>query len=94
MKFCSCMTVRPFGAAVVDLVAEIEEWVEYPSWDEWSDICWALGRLLGSMMNRLYVHVPGDTRHVEKIHRRMQEHGCVRSDRHLVDGHCPSVSQM
>ena len=91
MTFCACMHIRPFGAAVKDLIAEIKEWVECPSKDEASDICWALGRLLGSVTHRLYVSVPGDGMTVAKVQRRMQKHGCIRSDRHLVDGHCPSL---
>ena len=91
MKFCACMHIRPFGAAVRDLLAEIQEWVECPSKDEASDICWALGRLLGSVTHRLYVSVPCDELTVDKVQRRMQGHNCIRSDRHLVDGHCPSL---
>ena len=50
-----------------------------------------VGRLLGYMCGRVYVKMWFDERHVKKIERRMEECGCVRSKRHLVNGVCPSV---
>jgi hypothetical protein len=35
--------------------------------------------------------MPGDRQHYRKVMKRMEEQGCVRSPRHLVEGRCPSV---
>jgi hypothetical protein len=58
--------------------------------DEVSDVMFGLGRLLGYVCGKVYVSVWFDERHVKKIERRMEEYGCVRSKRHLVDGKCQS----
>jgi hypothetical protein len=84
------MGVRGLGDSVRDLLDEIREWVECPSRDEWSDICWGVGRLIGSLSNRVYVHIPGDGMHIGKIQKRMSEYGCVRSRAHLINGKCPN----
>ncbi len=56
--------------------------------DEVSDVMFGVGRLLGYVCGKVYVSVWFDGRHVKKIERRMEEYGCVRSKRHLVEGKC------
>jgi len=94
MKFCACFGVRSFGDAVKDIADELKECMEVKSVaelkDELSDVCWGVGRLLGGLVGRVYVHVPGDGAHYQKVMRRMDEYGCVRSKRLLVEGECPS----
>jgi hypothetical protein len=34
-----------------------------------------------------------DERHVRKIEKRMEEYGCVRSRRHLVNGMCSCLAE-
>jgi len=93
--FCDCMQVRKFRLALADLREEIGEIVSVKSWDEFwdeaSDVSWAFGRLFAGMFGKVYVRIPGDRRHYRKVMKRMDEHGCVRSARHLVEGRCPSV---
>jgi len=74
---------------MADIISELGEIIAEPSRDELSDIAYGIGRLLGSVVRRSYVRVPGDRRHVAKIQERMVEYGCIRSRRHLVDGACP-----
>jgi hypothetical protein len=94
-KFCGCMKVRKFKDAVADLSEEAGEIFSVKSWDEFrneaSDVSWAFGRLFAGMVGKVYVRMPGDRQHYRKVMKRMEEQGCVRSSRHLVEGRCPSV---
>jgi hypothetical protein len=76
--------------ALRDVVDEAKEFAKEPSIDELSDIAFGVGRLLGALTCAPYRRVPLAGPHIEKVAARMQEHGCVRSRRHLVDGACPS----
>ena len=95
-EFCGCVSEKEFDLRqrVLELRDEAVELFEVKSWDEfkdeWSDIMWGVGRLLGNLMGKAYIWIWGDGLHVDKMRRRMQEHGCVRSARHLVDGKCCS----
>ena len=60
-------------------------------WDEWSDVVFGIGRLVGYFWGIKYVSLYGDERHIQKIKTRMQEYGCVRSRRHLLGGKCCSA---
>jgi hypothetical protein len=98
-EFCGCVSEKEFDKRqrVLDLWDEVVELFEVRSWDEfkdeWSDVVWGVGRLLGNLVGRAYIRIWGDELHVEKMKRRMQERGCVRSARHLVDGKCCSGNQ-
>lgn len=72
-----------------ELAAESVELFKEPSRDEFSDVCYAVGRLLGSTLGREYVKVPGDKKHIAKVNARLLEYGCIRSSRHLISGNCP-----
>lgn len=50
--------------------------------DEASDIMFGIGRLIGNMRGIVYVSVPGDKQHVDKINRRIAETKCCRSLNH------------
>lgn len=93
---CACLRVLPLQAALRDIGDELRELRRArtikDAVDELSDIAFAWGRLLGSVVSTVYIPVPGDARHVKKIHARMLEYGCVRSKRHLIDGRCPSAA--
>lgn len=87
MAFCECLSgPRPLKAALADLFEEVLEFICLPSLDEASDICFAFGRLLGSLAGEQYIRVPGDTMCIEKFRERMLVYGCVRSPRHLQCG--------
>jgi hypothetical protein len=58
--------------------------------DELSDIAWGIGRMLGNMLGKPYVRIPGDSAHYHKCVGRMQEYNCMRSKRFLIDGQCPN----
>jgi hypothetical protein len=88
--WCACMGTLSPKQALKDLADEAVELAKEPSRDELSDVVFAVGRLLGSLINKPLVALPGSRLHVEKISHRMQHHGCVRSVRHLQDGVCPS----
>jgi hypothetical protein len=81
--FCECLSgPRPFKAAVADLFEEIGEFLWKPSFDEASDICFAFGRLVGSVIGEQYIRIPGDSMCLEKLRWRLHVYGCVRSPRH------------
>jgi hypothetical protein len=88
-EHCNCITNKKeeLGARLKDIWDEVVELVEVQTWDEfldeWSDVVFGLGRLVGWLYGVNYVSVYGDQRHVNKIKKRMQEYGCVRSKRHL-----------
>ena len=58
--------------------------------DEFSDICWGIGLIIGGFRGKAYVRVLGDTIHYEKVVARIEEYGCMRSRRFLIDGECPN----
>lgn len=92
--WCRCLDPQRPSSALRDLWAEMRELVEVRSrsglFDEMSDVMFAVGRLAGGLVNRRYVPVPGARAHVKKIVDRLDRYGCVRSERHLADGRCPS----
>jgi len=96
VKFCGCVRngKGELGQRLRDLWDEVIELAEAKSvdefWDEWSDIVFGLGRLVGYFKGVGYVRVWGDERCVYKKMRRMSEYGCTRSRRHLFCGICPS----
>lgn len=104
MKWCKCMEVRPFREAVADLIGielidgkrrgEFFELFEAKSFeelkDEASDIAWGIGRLIAGLFGKVYWRIPGDRRHYNKVANRMNEYGCKRSKRFLVNGKCPN----
>lgn len=94
--YCQCHKIVTFKQGVRDLASEAYEIVKAKSksefLDELSDIVYALGRLAGSAVRRPYVRMPYDAKHVKKIGERMDEYGCIRSRRNLVDGACPSIT--
>ena len=89
-EMCGCQTVATLREAVMELADELVEFIKDPSQDELSDCAYAVGRIIGACVGKVYVRVPGDGRHVKKIQRRLDEYGCIRSRKHLVNGRCPS----
>jgi hypothetical protein len=64
------------------IAEEIKEYVDSPSWDEFSDICFGMGRLVGALLNRKYVRFPFDNLHIMKCNHRFMKYGHFRSLRH------------
>lgn len=91
MKYCACHKPLKLREAVQGLLDELKEFVEEPSMDEASDIAYCVGRLTAGLFGKEYFPIPGDGIHVRKIRERMQKHACIRSERHLKDGRCPSL---
>ena len=89
MEFCKCMKVMQFREAWAAIWDELIEWVEEPSKDEFSDIMWGVGRLIAGVFGKVYVSMPFDGLHREKVEARIKKFGCVRSERHLINGKCP-----
>lgn len=104
VKWCGCMQVRPWRDGFADLFSrelvdgkrrgEIYELFEVKSFeefkDELSDIAWGIGRIIGGFRKKAYVRIPGDGIHYRKVVERINDYGCMRSKRFLVDGHCPN----
>lgn len=90
-KTCKCHNTMTIKEAIDALKDELKEFISEPSKDEASDIAYCINRLAGSIVGKPYKHVVGGTRlHTEKIQKRMQKYGCIRSRRHLINGQCPS----
>jgi len=104
VQWCGCMDVRSpkegfkdiFSRELVDNKPRAELWelFEVKSFeefkDELSDIAWGIGRIIGGFLGKVYVRVPGDGIHYEKVVARIEDYGCMRSKRFLVDGRCPN----
>lgn len=92
MQYCNCHSVLSIKDGVKGLLDEVIEFIEEPSLDELSDISYSINRIAGTFIGKPYMKVvPGDGLHVMKIRKRMNSHGCIRSQRHLVQGKCPSA---
>ena len=103
-QFCGCIQVRPFKQSFADLFSrelidnkvrgEVYELLSARSWhdfkDELSDISYGFGRLIAGIFGKSYIHIPGDKLHLTKMKDRMDEYGCVRSTRFLINGRCPN----
>jgi hypothetical protein len=87
---CKCASKpRPVRAAIGDLLDEVGEFIVHPSYDEASDIAFCIGRLLGGLVGKVYISIPGDQMTLEKMRDRMQIYQCIQSRRHLKNGRCP-----
>ena len=98
------MQVRPWKDGFRDIfskelvggkpIGEIYELFDVKSFeefkDELSDVAWGFGRILGGLVNKPYVRVLGDGIHFRKAADRVNEYGCMRSKRFLVNGECPN----
>lgn len=67
---------------------EVKSFEEFK--DELSDIAWGVGRILGGFKKKAYVRIIGDGIHYNKVVARIDEYGCMRSKRFLVEGKCPN----
>lgn len=103
MEWCGCMCIRSFREGMADLFGrelvdgkrrgEIYELFAvrniHEFRDELSDISWGIGRIIGGFLGRPYVRIPGDRMHYNKVMQRMNEYGCTRSKRFLINSECP-----
>ncbi len=89
MQYCRCLQPLRLREALSHLKEETVELWQEPSLDELSDCAFGIGRLVAALFGKVYFRMPLDGRHVHKIQARMAKHGCIRSERHLVEGHCP-----
>lgn len=82
-EFCGCWRVLTVCEAIRDINDEMKEFIEAESVedkaDEKSDVIWGFGRLLGAKRGIHYVEMSGDELHYEKIVKRMNDYGCIRS---------------
>lgn len=91
MQYCKCHCVMTKKQALNAIKDELVEFIQEPSFDEASDVVYAMNRLFGSFVGKPYLRViPWDKLHIQKISKRMYTYNCIRSTNHLVDGKCPS----
>ena len=104
VQWCGCMEVRSPKDGVADsfsrelvegkLRGEICELLEAKNMDEFkdemSDLAWGIGRIVGGILNKPYVRIFGDGIHYRKVVSRVEEYGCMRSKRFLIEGKCPN----
>lgn len=94
MEYCKCHGTLTLKEALHGLTDEMVELIEEPSRDELSDVTYSLNRLAGALVRKPYIGLfPYAKLHKEKVEKRMLEHGCIRSKRHLIDGKCPSINK-
>lgn len=91
MEYCKCYKPLTLRVAVKGLVGEIREFREEPSLDEFADILRCVNRLAGALFKKSEITIfPYPKIHLDKVHNRMAKNGCIRSERHLINGKCPS----
>ena len=94
MEYCKCHTTLTLKEAAQGLFDEVVELITEPSRDELSDVTYSLNRLAGALVGKPYIGMfPYVGLHKEKVEKRMRDHGCIRSKRHLIDGKCPSTNK-
>jgi hypothetical protein len=101
---CKCIKIKnvfPYG--IDDILSEIGEFILaiiyfilgmasfYEILDEFSDVMFGVGRLIGGVFGILYISMPFDGIHIKKINKRFLEYGCCRSKRYLINDRCPSI---
>lgn len=69
--------------SVVHLIDEIKEFIDEPSMDEFSDICYGVNRFLGSLFGIKYINLLSAKIHITKCNKRYLEYGHFRSKRHI-----------
>lgn len=87
---CNCWVPLSTKQATAALLDEILEFVSKPSLDEFDDVKVCLNRLFGSFINEATFELMTTPLYDAKVTSRMEQYGCIRSARHLVDGRCPS----
>lgn len=91
MQYCKCHSVLTLKQGFNALVDELKEFIVEPSRDEASDVVYCLNRIAGTFLGVPYVKIlPTDNLHKEKVKDRLKRYNCIRSERHLVMGYCPS----
>lgn len=91
MNYCKCHETLTLKEGMNALLDETKEFIVEPSRDEASDVVYCLNRMAGTLVGKPYVPlIPLDRMHREKIAVRMESYGCIRSQRHLIFGLCPS----
>lgn len=104
MNWCDCMNKKSVRDGLADLfsrrlvdgkkVGELWELAECRTFadfrDEASDISWGVGRIIGGLVGKPYIRMIGDKSHYNKVANRMNDYGCIRSRRFLIDGKCPT----
>lgn len=77
--------ILSFREGVTCIADEFTEWICCFCLDEFSDVCYAINRFIGSIFNKKYIRViPFDAMHIEKCNKRFLEYGHFRSKRHLI----------
>ena len=65
---------------------ELVEWICSFNKDEFSDVCYAINRFIGSIFHKKYIRIiPFDAMHIIKCNKRFLEYGHFRSKRHLIN---------
>ena len=73
--FCECLGVLRPAEAVRTLTKEIA--LAVVGLRRMTDVCFALGRLLGSLSGEKIVRVPGDGQRINELRDDMMSCGCV-----------------
>lgn len=89
---CKCWRPLPVRQAAKAALAEIKEFNAEPTLDELDDVKVCLNRLVGSFVKKTTIEVFTTPFYDLKVTERMNSYGCIRSERHLKDGRCPSLT--
>jgi hypothetical protein len=102
---CKCLRRNTLWELWNNLWDELVELFQVKNWqefqDEFSDVCWSIGRFRSEIWLRLLWFVRfseqdwlvlrfiNDGKFYKKCMNRFQTHACIRSARHLKNGKCP-----
>jgi len=88
--WCGCLQPLTFSKAIKNLIGDIGKLLISPGFEGASDVVFATGQLLGSVVGEKYISLPGDSLTISKFRNRMLSHQCIRNSRHLIKGKCPN----
>ena len=88
---CKCINVpEKLSNAFKNLSKSFIEFAVKFSCNEASDVMFHVGLLLGSIINKPYVSIPGDRLALEEMKERMMRYKCIKDTKYLINGKCPS----
>lgn len=75
---CGCVSnPDKLSMAIKNLYRSVVKFIKFPMCEEGSEVCFRFGRLLGSIIDKPYVFVPGDTIALDRMEENMLKCGCV-----------------
>ncbi len=98
---CHCWSLKPMGSVIVYWYQSMTAFLRNPKRETGSELCFAsaylhsyfiLGILhsFGWATKIVYIGLPGDLDHIQRLKERFIEYGCIRGSKYLTPKYCPS----